>query len=113
MGYTSDFGYQEFDVGLETLERIVMKSEKKMHIDLGVPKEITPDEKRVALAPSGVKIVVQQGHSVVVERDAGIHCNFTNEEYIEAGAIVVSSAEEVYKKIKPDCESRTATAKRV
>jgi alanine dehydrogenase len=98
MGYTSDFGYQEFDVGLETLERIVMKSEKKMHIDLGVPKEIIDDEKRVALAPSGVKIITQQGHSVVVEKDAGVHCNFTNEEYIEAGAIVASSAEEVYKK---------------
>jgi len=79
MAYTSDFGYQEFDVGLETLERIVMKSEKKMHIDLGIPKEIINDEKRVALAPSGVKIIAQQGHSVTVERDAGMHCNFTNE----------------------------------
>jgi alanine dehydrogenase len=98
MPYTSDFGYQEFDVGIETLEKIVMKSEKKMHIDLGVPKEVAADEKRVAIAPSGVRIIVQQGHRVVVERSAGIHCNFTDEEYMEAGAIVLDSAEEVYKK---------------
>lgn len=74
-----------------------MKSERKMHIELGVPREITPDEHRVALAPSGVKIITEQGHRVLVERDAGAHCNFTNQEYSEAGAEIVDDVKELYK----------------
>lgn len=62
MSYTSDFGYMDFHLGVETLEKVAIKSERKMHIALGVPKENTPDEHRVALAPSGVKMVVERGH---------------------------------------------------
>ncbi len=98
MSYTSDFGNLDFDIGIETLERVVIKSEKRMHIDLGVPRENTKDEMRIALAPSGVKIMVEQGHSVCVEKDAGKHCNFTNDDYAEAGASIVDSSDEVFKR---------------
>ncbi|MCS7013889.1 MAG: alanine dehydrogenase [Chloroherpetonaceae bacterium] len=97
MSYTSDFGYMDFDLGVETLEKVAIKSERKMHIALGVPKENTPDEHRVALAPSGVKMVVERGHRVLVERDAGAHCNFTNQAYSEAGAIIIDDPIELYK----------------
>jgi len=98
MSYTSDFGNLDFDIGLETLERVIIKTDKRMHVDLGVPKEITPDEKRVALTPSGAQILVEQGHSVCVAKGAGEHCNFTNEDYINAGASVVDTAAEVFKR---------------
>lgn len=98
MSYTSDFGYMDFDFGVETLEKVVMKSERKMHIELGVPREITPDEHRVALAPSGVKIITEQGHRVMIERGAGAHCNFTDEEYSEAGAEIIDDVQELYKR---------------
>jgi alanine dehydrogenase len=98
MPYTSDFGYMDFDFGVETLEKLVMKSERKMHIDLGVPKENTADERRVAIAPSGVRILSEQGHKVCVERNAGEHCNFTNDEYADAGAEILDSVEDLYKR---------------
>ncbi|NTV44943.1 MAG: alanine dehydrogenase [Chlorobiales bacterium] len=98
MSYTSDFGNLDFDLGIETLERVVMRTEKRMHVDLGIPKEIMTDEMRVALAPSGVKILVENGHSVCIEKDAGLHCNFTNEEYANAGATIIDSADELYKR---------------
>ncbi|ACF13724.1 alanine dehydrogenase/PNT domain protein [Chloroherpeton thalassium ATCC 35110] len=98
MSYTSDFGNLDFDIGLETLERVIIKTDKRMHVDLGVPKEITPDEKRVALTPSGAQILVEQGYCVCIEKGAGEHCNFTNEDYANAGASVVTSAEEVFKR---------------
>ncbi len=98
MSYTSDFGNLDFDIGIETLERVIIKSEKRMHIDLGVPRENTRDEMRVSLAPSGVKIMVEQGHSVCVEKDAGLHCNFSNENYANAGATIVDSTDEVFQR---------------
>ncbi len=98
MSYTSDFGNLDFDIGIETLERVIIKSEKRMHIDLGVPRENTRDEMRVSLAPSGVKIMVEQGHSVCVEKDAGLHCNFSNEDYANAGATIVDSTDEVFQR---------------
>lgn len=98
MSYTSDFGNIDFDIGLETLERVVIKSEKRMHIDLGIPKEKTKDEMRVALAPSGVKILIEQGHTVCVEKDAGKHCNFSNEDYADVGATIVESGEDVFNR---------------
>ncbi|MDX2128499.1 MAG: alanine dehydrogenase [Chloroherpetonaceae bacterium] len=96
--YTSDFGYMDFDVGMQTLERMVARSEKKMHVNLGIPKEMALDEKRVAIAPSGVRVIIENGHTVMIERNAGEHCNFTNEEYSEAGAEIIDSVEELYKK---------------
>ncbi len=63
---------------------------------IGVPKEIKPDENRVGMIPSGVLELVQAGHEVLVETGAGKGSNFSDEEYIQAGATIVPSAEAVY-----------------
>lgn len=63
---------------------------------VGVPKEIKPQENRVGLIPAGVRQLVQSGHKVVVEQNAGSGSGIPDEEYISAGAEIVSTAEEVW-----------------
>lgn len=63
---------------------------------IGVPKEIKDFEYRVALVPSGVERLKKQGHQVLVEKSAGIGVGISDKDYADAGAEVVSSAEEVF-----------------
>ena len=53
---------------------------------IGVLKEIHLGERRVALAPSGVKNCVKTGHSVLVEKGAGVIANFPDYQYEDSGA---------------------------
>ncbi|MFN4985797.1 MAG: alanine dehydrogenase [Ignavibacteria bacterium] len=63
---------------------------------IGVPKEIKPSEKRVALTPGGVETLRHHGHDVIVETNAGNGSGFTNDDYIAAGAKIIDTAAEVY-----------------
>ena len=63
---------------------------------IGVPKEIKTKEDRVAITPQGVKSLVSQDHKVIIEKSAGVGSGFTDEEYINQGATIVVSAENVY-----------------
>jgi len=65
---------------------------------VGVPKEIKKDEFRVGMTPSGVTELVRQGHTVLIETNAGTGSGFENEAYLAAGAEIVADADEVYKK---------------
>ncbi len=96
MGYTSDIGNIEFELGAKTLERWLIKPEKTMSIVLGIPRERAQDERRVAISPPGVQILVEHGIKVVIEESAGKFCNFTDYDYSEAGALVVNSIDELY-----------------
>ena len=63
---------------------------------IGVPIEIKNYENRVALTPAGAKELVKRGHVVYVQTKAGNGSGFTDEEYIDAGAKILSSIEETY-----------------
>jgi alanine dehydrogenase len=63
---------------------------------IGVPKEIKNNENRVALTPSGVVSFLNVGHTVYVEKDAGIGSGFTNEDYAKAGAYIIDDAEKLW-----------------
>lgn len=63
---------------------------------IGVPKEIKANENRVALVPAGADALVNAGHTVLIERGAGLGSGFDDEAYERAGATVVDSAEEVW-----------------
>lgn len=63
---------------------------------IGIPKEIKEDEYRVGVIPSGVRILKQHGHSILVEKAAGEGCRIADGEYAEAGATIVNSPDEVY-----------------
>lgn len=63
---------------------------------IGVPKEIKNNESRVALTPAGVFELVNYGHQVYVQETAGENSGFFDEDYREAGAIMLPAAEAVY-----------------
>src|SRR5690349_19286098 len=65
-----------------------------MHI--GIPREVRDGEARVGMTPAGVRHLVAMGHQVFVERGAGQPSGFADAAYIEAGADLVYSPEEVY-----------------
>lgn len=63
---------------------------------IGVPKEIKPSENRVALTPSGVVALKRHGHTIYVQSSAGEGSGFMDEAYVEAGAQMLPTIEEVY-----------------
>jgi alanine dehydrogenase len=63
---------------------------------IGVPKEIKVHEYRVGMTPSSVREVIVHGHQVIVETGAGIGIGMKDEDYRQAGARIVSSAQEVF-----------------
>ena len=65
---------------------------------IGVPKEIKTHENRVALQPAGVQMLVQQGHTVIVQSGAGTGSGFQDEQYREAGALFEHDAADVWAK---------------
>ena len=62
-------------------------------MQIGVPKEIKNLEFRVGLSPSSVRALTEQGHRVSVETDAGVGAGFSNADYQQAGATLVSASE--------------------
>ncbi|CAM3545040.1 alanine dehydrogenase [Parendozoicomonas haliclonae] len=63
---------------------------------VGVPKEIKNHEYRVGLTPTSVQELVSNGHSVIIETNAGASIGFMNEDYTAAGAEIVNTAEEIF-----------------
>ena len=64
---------------------------------VGVPKEIKVHEYRVGLTPASVAELVAAGHDVIVETKAGVGIDFSDQDYINAGASIAGSAAEVFK----------------
>lgn len=65
---------------------------------IGVPKEIKTHENRVSLQPGGVLQFKRKGHEVLVEKGAGLGSGFTDEMYLQNGALIVDHADEVWQK---------------
>ena len=63
---------------------------------IGVPKEILNNENRVAMTPAGAYTLKTAGHEVYIETGAGLGSSFTDNDYIEAGATIVSTAKEAW-----------------
>jgi alanine dehydrogenase len=63
---------------------------------IGVPKEIKNNENRVAMTPAGVVNLVNNGHEVYIETGAGLGSGFTDDDYKQAGAVIVNTAEEAW-----------------
>lgn len=80
-----------------TQTEMLQVQHKPNKLYIGIPKEITLQENRVALVPSSVKTLVAQGHRIVVEVGAGEKSYFSDRDYSEAGADIAYSTEQVYK----------------
>lgn len=67
-------------------------------MEIGVPKETKDQEFRVGLSPASVRVLTDRGHSLFVETSAGVGSGFTNEDYQQAGATIVSEAKDAWNR---------------
>ncbi len=67
---------------------------------VGVLKEIKAEENRVCMTPAGVEIMRQNGHEVLVEKNAGKGSGFNNKAYADAGAEIVNTPKDIFKRAK-------------
>lgn len=79
------------------LEETLEVSSKKQSLFIGIPKENSFQENRVALTPQAVAVLVNQGNQVLVEKGAGEASSYSDHEYSEAGAQLVYDKKEVFK----------------
>ena len=63
---------------------------------IGVPKEIKPQESRVGLTPDSVRVLISNGHEVLVENNSGFEAGFDNDHYKSAGAKIMDKAEDIF-----------------
>ncbi len=63
---------------------------------IGIPKEIKSEEHRVGIIPAGVEQLVNAGHEILLQKNAGRHSGYSDEDYTSAGAKIVDSTEEVF-----------------
>lgn len=81
-------------------------------ISIGIPSDIKDDEKRVALTPEAVNILVEADNEVIVQKGAGNGANYSDKDYSENGAIITDSPARVYGsdvviKVAPFTEKET------
>lgn len=78
-------------------EEILEKKGNKNSLTIGVPKEISFQESRIALAPQAAGLLIANGHKILIETGAGKAAHFPDKEYSDAGALIVSTSDEIYK----------------
>ncbi len=77
-------------------EEFLMVENNQRQLLIGVPKESDPCESRIVLTPETVGVLIQHGHRVLVEKQAGEGANYSDLQYSEAGAFIVKQ-EEAYR----------------
>jgi len=82
---------------LSPQEQLMEVGKKSHKLFIGIPKETSFQENRVALVPSAVAVLVNNGHEVLIETGAGKKANFQDNDYSEAGAQICYETEQVYK----------------
>jgi len=82
---------------MQPQEAMLEVRSKKSELYIGIPKETSFQENRIALTPLSVALLVQNGHEVVIEAGAGSCANFQDKDYSEQGAKIVYDPREVYK----------------
>ena len=96
---------------LQPQESMVPVKTGGKRLSIGIPRETSFQENRISLVPESVSLLVSNGHDVTIESNAGKNANFTDNDYSEAGAMIASSASEVYRnsniimKVAPPSES--------
>lgn len=85
------------EASLMPQEELVAIAKKQSRLTIGIPRETSFQERRVALVPESVALLVNNGHEVIIETNAGKEANFQDHDYSEAGARIVYSAEDVFR----------------
>lgn len=81
---------------LQTQEEMLEVNKKSNNLYIGIPKEISFQECRIALTPLSVALLVNNGHQVIIESGAGVGANFSDKDYSEQGAQISFSKKDVY-----------------
>lgn len=110
------FGELAQQTALYPQEALAPVKTSQQSLLIGLPKEISLQENRIALTPEAVAILVRNGHQVLVEKGAGEGAQFPDNEYSEAGAQIVYSPKEVFAsdlvlKIEPIVEQEFSLLK--
>lgn len=63
---------------------------------IGIPKEIKTNENRVGITPAGVLALKQEEHEIWIETEAGLGSGFSDQDYIDQGAIIKQTPKEVW-----------------
>lgn len=78
-------------------EEMLAVARKGKKFSIGLPKETSFQEKRISLIPDAVNALVENGHEVIIQREAGLAAHFSDSDYSEAGGRLVETAEEIFK----------------
>jgi alanine dehydrogenase len=78
-------------------EEVLQISERNSELVIGIPKEESFQEKRVALVPEAVALLVARGHQVLVESGAGDQAHYSDTDYSESGARIVYDRRQVFQ----------------
>jgi len=78
-------------------EEMLEVGKKKQSLFIGIPRETEFQEYRVALVPEAVSLLINNGHRVLIESNAGKSANFSDRDYSEAGAQIAYSPKDVYE----------------
>jgi alanine dehydrogenase len=71
---------------------------RRLEMIVGIPKEIKSEENRVAITPAGVEIMKQNGHTILVEKNAGTGSGFEDTTYNVAGAEIIETSEKIFER---------------
>ena len=82
---------------LLTQAQLLAFEHAKSSLKIGIPKETTMQENRVALVPHSVINLTARGHEIVIESEAGLKSNYSDHEYSEAGAQIVHDKKSVFE----------------
>lgn len=93
----SQFSHLAHQALIQPQEMLQEVGTRKNSLFIGIPKEISFQEKRIALTPLSVSVLVENGHRVVIQSGAGDFANFKDHHYSDQGAEIVPDRESVYK----------------
>ena len=83
--------------GIMTMEAMNWTKKNAKSIQIGIPKEDSKDENRIALSPQAAQLLIANGHDVCVEKSAGERAGFNDADYLLAGASVTESQNQVWQ----------------
>ena len=78
-------------------EEVLELKSGKLDLFIGLPKEKTFQENRIAIVPEAVHLLISNGHTVLIESGYGDNANFSDHEFSEAGAKVIYDTKEIYQ----------------
>ncbi|RYY08985.1 MAG: alanine dehydrogenase, partial [Chitinophagaceae bacterium] len=82
---------------MQTQESMLEIKTRKNKLYIGIPKEISFQENRIPLTPLSVALLVNNGHDVILESNAGKAANFLDKDYSEQGGRIVYDTRSVYE----------------